>query len=72
MFRLFYIVLERFVYFRKLIVKNRKDRDNVDESMIQDYLNKIQIAKKNNEQTCFSGELINSFFKFSVFKWHFF
>ena len=40
--------------------------------MIQDYLNKIQIAKKNNEQTCFSGELINSFFKFSVFKWHVF
>jgi hypothetical protein len=54
MFRLFYIVLERFIYFRKLIVKNRKDRENA-ESMIQDYLKKTEMAKKNNEQTCFSG-----------------
>lgn len=59
MFRLFYIVLVRFSYFRQLIGKNKNEKENNSESMIQDYLTKLQVAKKNNEKTYFSGFALN-------------
>jgi len=51
------IVNTRFTYFKKLIAQSKVDKDR--ESMIQDYLNKVETAEKNQEETLLSGTYLS-------------
>jgi len=57
--RLLDIVNARFTYFKKLIAQSKVDKDR--ESMIQDYLIKVENAEKYKEETHLSGILLYLF-----------